>query len=138
MRLFLDANVLFAAVHSPGGRSRALFELAARGACTLVASPHVLAEARRNLALKSAANERALDELLELVKVVGEADPRLVTWASQRGLPANDAPVLAAAVAADVDALVTGDRTHFGHLYGATAGGVSVLSLADAIASLVR
>jgi predicted nucleic acid-binding protein len=54
------------------------------------------------------------------------------------GLPANDAPILAAATAARVDVLVTGDRTHFGHLFGATVGGVTVLSPGDALAHVLE
>jgi uncharacterized protein len=49
MRVFMDANVLFAAAISPEGRSAALFTLAQRGACTLLTSAHAAAEARRNL-----------------------------------------------------------------------------------------
>ncbi|MBI5439062.1 MAG: hypothetical protein HY936_08995 [Nitrosomonadales bacterium] len=43
-------------------------------------------------------------------------------------LPEKDRTVLAAAVRHHCDILVTGDRTHFGQLYGKTIRGVSVLS----------
>ena len=49
MRVFLDANVLFAAAISPEGRSAALFVLAEHRACTLLTSAHAMTEARRNL-----------------------------------------------------------------------------------------
>jgi predicted nucleic acid-binding protein len=136
VRLFLDANVLFAAVHSPEGRSGALFELAERGVCTLIMSPHAIEEARRNLALKSPAGVETFRHLLASVEQVPEADPRIVAWTTGHDLPASDAPILAAAVAAEADALVTGDRTHFGHLFGTSIGGVDVLSLADALKRL--
>ena len=138
MRLFLDANVLFAAAHSPAGRSRALFGLAERGLCTLVTSPHAIEEARRNVNLKSPEGTPSLNDLLESVERVAEADPRLVAWAADQGLPPGDAPILAAAVAAEADALVTGDRSHFGHLFGRRVGGVKVLSLAEAIEQLIE
>jgi predicted nucleic acid-binding protein len=137
VRLFLDANVLFAAAHSPTGRSRVLFRLAERGLCTLVTSPHAVEEACRNIHLKSPAGASTLDDLLESVERVAEADPRLVAWAADQGLPPNDAPILAAAVAAETDALVTGDRSHFGHLFGTRVGKVEVLSLAEAIGRLI-
>jgi predicted nucleic acid-binding protein len=137
VRLFLDANVLLAAPHSPAGRSRALFTLAERGLCTLVTSPHAIEEARRNVNLKSPSGASSLDDLLESVERVSEADPRLVAWAADQGLPPGDAPILAAAVAAAADALVTGDRTHFGHLFGTRVGDVEVLSLAEAIGRLI-
>jgi hypothetical protein len=43
-------------------------------------------------------------------------------------LPEKDRPVLAAAINHHCDILVTGDRTHFGPLYGKIIQGVSVLS----------
>ena len=139
MRLFLDANVLFSAVHSPQGRSRALFELAGAGRCALLSSPHAVEEASRNLALKSAGGNEELVVLLDRLELVPEPGPRVVSWAAEQGLPPNDAPILAAAVAAEADALVTGDRTHFGHLFGETLGRVVVLPLSAAIEyALVR
>jgi len=137
VRLFLDANVLFAAAHSPAGRSRALFRLAGRGLCTLVTSPHAIEEARRNVNLKSPERAPSLKDLLDVVEEVPEADPRLVSWAADQGLPPGDAPILAAAVASEADALVTGDRSHFGHLFGTRVGRVDVLSLAEAIGRLI-
>ena len=53
-------------------------------------------------------------------------------------LPPEDAPILAAAVQAKADLLVTGDRSHFGHLFRKTVRGVRVESLADALARLLR
>ena len=43
-------------------------------------------------------------------------------------LPENDRPVLAAAIRLRCDALVTGDRTHFGRGYGRAFGGVAIHS----------
>ena len=65
--------------------------------------------------------------------MVKEAGPRLVAWATGLGLPANDAPILAAAVAGGVDALVTGDRRHFDTLFGTRHAGVLVVSPATAL-----
>jgi predicted nucleic acid-binding protein len=53
-------------------------------------------------------------------------------------VPDKDAPILAAACVAEVDILVTGDRTHFGHLYGETVGGLRVLTLKDTLARLLE
>jgi predicted nucleic acid-binding protein len=137
MRLFLDANVLFAAAHSPDGRARALFEMANHGLCMLITSAHAIEEASRNVAVTSPTNLGTLEELLTTVESVPEAGRRLVAWAADRGLPPNDAPILAAAATTEADALVTGDHTHFGHLFGNTVGGVRVLSVADAIRAVV-
>jgi hypothetical protein len=51
-------------------------------------------------------------------------------------MPAKDVPILAAA-AAGADLLITGDRRHFGHLFGRTLEGVTVLGLAEALRQLL-
>jgi hypothetical protein len=43
-------------------------------------------------------------------------------------VPEKDRPVVAAAIALSCDALVTGDRTHFGGLYGTAIKGVMIES----------
>jgi len=138
VRLFLDANVLFTAAYSPEGRSAALFALAGSGMCSLVSSRHAIDEACRNLALKAPSAISAIEQLVALLEVAPEAGPGIVAWAVRQGLPPNDAPILAAAVAARVDLLVTGDRSHFGHLFGATVGGVTVVPPGDALARVLE
>ncbi len=137
MRVFLDANMISAAAHWPQGRARALFRLAATGRCRLIASEHTILEARRNLILKSPQGAEALDALLESVEKVAEAGPRTVESAAGHGLQDSDAPILAAAVAAGADLLATGDRTHFGHLFGSEIGGVRVVSPGEALDRIV-
>ena len=137
MRVLVDANVISAAAHWPQGRARALFRLAAAGHCRLIASEHTILEARRNLILKSPQGAAALDALLESVEKVAEAGPRTVESAAGHGLQGSDAPILAAAVAGGADLLVTGDRTHFGHLFGRDVGGVRIVSPAEALALLL-
>ena len=137
MRLFLDANVLFTAAHNPEGRSAAIFQLARAGVCRLGTSPHALEETRRNLRLKYPVAVDALERLVELVAVEPEAPAKDVAWAEEQGLPLKDAPILAAAAQARCDGLVTGDRAHFGSLYGRRFRDVEVLSPADALARLL-
>jgi predicted nucleic acid-binding protein len=134
VRLFLDANVLFTAAYSGEGRSAALCRLARHGRCTLLASPHTVEEARRNLTLKAPEAMPRFQQLIDLAQVVPEADLRLVAQAADLGLQPNDAPILAAAVACGADLLVTGDRTHFGHLFGTEIGRVTVVTPAEALA----
>ncbi len=133
-RLFLDANVLFAASITPAGRAAALVQLARGGICGLLASPHAVEEARRNLALRYPSHADRLRIVLEAVTLVPEAPGFLVIWALEQGLPEQDAPILAAAVFAQADALITGDRTHFGPLFGRTLRGVRVVPLSQALA----
>lgn len=138
MRLFLDANGLFAAAYSPEGRSAALFVLADSGECSLASSRHAIDESFRNLALKAQETLPTFERLLKSLEIVSEAGPEIVAWAAQKGLPANDAPILAAAVAAKAHLLVTGDRSHFGHLFGATVGRVIVLPPGEALARVLE
>jgi predicted nucleic acid-binding protein len=133
VRLFLDANVLFSAAHSADGRARGLFSLAESEFCSLVTSEHAIAEARRNLLMKHPTATGDLEALLTQVTRVPEGGPGVVKWARRSGLPENDVPILAAAAAAGTDLLVTGDRRHFGHLYGATTGGVRIVTLREAL-----
>ncbi|MBI4280545.1 MAG: PIN domain-containing protein [Armatimonadetes bacterium] len=138
MRIFMDANVLFAAAISPQGRSAVLFLLAQEGLCELLTSSHAVTESRRNLAARYPEAVERFESSLRIVTVVPEATSSRVAWARRHGLPEQDAPILAAAVAARADVLVTGDRTHFGHLLGQIAGGVRVLGLADTLRLLLR
>lgn len=133
MRVFIDANVLFAAAISPDGRSAALFLLAEQGFCELLTSPHAVTEARRNATARYPDALKRLERLLHNATIVPEAAPSRAAWARRQGLPEEDAPILAAAADAGADVLVTGDRTHFGHLSGHTVGGVHVLRLADTL-----
>jgi hypothetical protein len=96
-----------------------------------------VSEARRNLEVRYPEALGRCTELLRGVTVTSEATPSATTWALGQGLPEEDAPPLAAAVAVQVDLLVTDDRTHFGHLYGRTVGGVLVLGLAEALGRLL-
>lgn len=136
MQLFLDANVLFAAAISPEGRARALFALAEAGYGTLLTSSFAAEEARRNVGRKYPNDTGQLEDLLLRCKVVPEGSPEQFTWAHEH-LPAKDAPILAAAVAAGAELLVTGDRVHFGTLYGRTFEGTEVVPLAEGLARLL-
>lgn len=139
MRLFLDANIIFAAAISPDGRCGALFQLASAGYCALLTSPHALEETRRNLTVKySEALTRLERDLIPELTIVREAPLARVNWAIEMGLPLKDAPILATAVENKADLLVTGDKTHFGSFYGQALEGVMVVDLREAIAQLLN
>ncbi len=128
MKLFLDANVLFTAIYSAAGISRALFDLAEAGFCTLCTSAFALEEARRNLKLKAPDKAPDIELLGNQIAIVPEPAPDKVKWAQNLPLPLKDAPVMAAALTCGADILVTGDRLHFGHLFGKEVKGMQVLS----------
>jgi len=137
MRLFLDAHVLFSAALSPEGAASNLFAFAGAGACELVTSAFVVAEVTRNLRVKAPEAVDRWERLLASVGIVVEADARLVDRIGVP-LPAKDRPVLAAALGCRATALVTGDRRHFGPLFGRRFGGTVVLSPRGALAFLVE
>lgn len=126
MRVFLDANILFSAVKTDGA-IRQLVELLLEAKHDLVADAYVVEEARRNLQAKAPDSAVALAALLKRVRVEAfqpfDGDQETI-----RLVPEKDRPVVASAIRLGCDVLVTGDRTHFGSLYGRRAGGVQVLS----------
>ncbi len=114
-RAFFDANVVFSAVLSSRGVSRKLLLLAARAAIQVVISQQVVEETKRNLSKK-------YPEFLDLLpSLLTEAGIEVVEDATQytveeviRYVPhPPDAAVLAAALEAQVDCFVTGDKEHF-------------------------
>jgi uncharacterized protein len=138
MRLFLDANVLFTAALNATGRSAALIQLAQLGRCEIVASPHALEEAKRNLEIKYPDAIARFHELRQVLTVCSECPPDQAEWARSHSLPDKDAPILGAAAHCGADLLVTGDRTHFHHLYGHKPGGVLVVTPAEALRLLLN
>ncbi len=138
MKLFLDANVVFSAAHREQGRAQELIALAAAKRHTVMTSHHALEEARRNLEGKSRGFEKRLARLLERVMLVGEAPSTLVEWARGEGLPPQDASVLAAAVHAGADLLVTGDARDFGPFYDRVLRGVTVTTPKRALDIVLR
>jgi uncharacterized protein len=130
MRIFLDANILFSAAKTDGS-TRELLRLLRTKGHELWADGYVLEEARRNLP----EGVRALDAVVTGIRVA-EAHPADAGQRFSAKLPEKDRPVLAAAVRLGCEALVTGDRSHFGALYGKTVAGVAVhspRSLAEAL-----
>jgi predicted nucleic acid-binding protein len=119
-RVFLDANVLFSAAYREGSGLAKLWKL---GGVRLITSRYAAEEARRNLTEE--AQHRRLADLLRVVEVISEVDPR-VTIGDDR-LPDKDRPILVAAVSARATHLLTGDITHFGRFFGGKLEGILVL-----------
>jgi predicted nucleic acid-binding protein len=126
MRLFLDANILFSGAKSDGAVRALLARVHAAGH-GLCADAYVVAEARRNLEERGG---EALDELDALLAQIDVAPFQAAALPpdTARLLPEKDRPMLAAAIRLGCDALVTGDRTHFGALYGKVLAGVKIHS----------
>ncbi len=130
MRIFLDANILFSAAKSAGAIRQLLHRLHA-GYHVLVADEYVATEARRNLAAKAPGAAADYFEALLTQLEVSPVQYPAMAQAAVLWLPEKDRPVLQAAMALRCDALVTGDRSHFGLGYGKTFDGVTIYSPAQ-------
>ena len=120
--------MLFSAAYRQGSPLLRLWNLEG---VRLLTSAYAVEEAGRNL--PSALERRRLEELSSRLSVL--AEPTEATSAP-RGicLPAKDLPILQAAILSGATHLVTGDRRHFGALYGKRPRGVLILTPAAYLA----
>lgn len=121
MRIFLDANILFAAA-LPKSRTGAFFRKFKRCA-VLLTSAYAVEETRRNLAGKRPDALPNLELLLKHIEVNSIAFTSFGV-----GLARKDAPILGGAIASNATHLLTGDRKDFGALWGKTIRGVKIVS----------
>jgi predicted nucleic acid-binding protein len=121
MRVFLDANILFSAA-MPDSPTRILLDIILRHA-SVVTNEHAWEEARRNIEHKRPHLIAALNNLkpeIEFSSHFKEVD--------QPVLPDNDQPIIGGAIASRCSHLWTGDKRHFGPLYGRTIQGTRIVS----------
>lgn len=129
MRIFLDANILFSAAYSDGALRHLIKDLKS-ASCSLIADRYVLEEALRNLGLHRPEAVPRLHELVGSLTIVS-------THISSSAIPPDihlhdkDIPVLASAIEAGCDILLTGDSRHFGPLFERSIGGLSIRSPVD-------
>jgi predicted nucleic acid-binding protein len=128
-RVFLDANVLFSAAWSAETGLLRLWKLS----LTLVTSPYAISEAERNLAHKRPEALARLSTLLQPIEITDA-----VASVEEGRLPPKDVPILAAAVGAHCQVLLTGDVADFGHLIGQQVHGVRVLTPSMLLAEFGR
>ena len=123
-RVFLDANVLFSAAYAPENCFLALWK---KKGIRLLSSEYAVQEAERNLT--GIACLKRLKHLVSGVEILpGHAAAVPAIAALVAHLPEKDRPILAAAIAAQATHLLTGDRRHFGRLYGRRIGEVLIQS----------
>ena len=120
--VFLDANILFSAslthtnMHS---YFRALIHKA-----TLITSERVYGEVERNILKKYPQSFAELARVMEQISLVADAGNE----AEFAMIYAKDRHVIAAAVKAKADYLLTGDVKDFGTFFGKKLSGVMVMS----------
>jgi predicted nucleic acid-binding protein len=111
LRVFFDANVLFSASYQPEHPFLAFWQDPSVACLT---SFYAADETRRNCV--SDEHRRRLDALLERTHLVSDATGAPLPPAVV--LPAKDQPILAAALQAGADYLITGDKGHFARWMG--------------------
>lgn len=124
LHVYLDSNVLFSACYIASSPFRNFWRMAR---VTPVTSPYAIEEVNRHI-VQSALQQR-FDDLLAQTQFVSDADLGFVPQSIR--LVEKDRPILAAAIAASVDYLITGDIAHFGPLYGTRISGVYVINPAQ-------
>jgi predicted nucleic acid-binding protein len=114
-KVFLDTSVIFAAVLSPAGGSRKLFQLGEAGVLKLVIGPNVLRECDEVVRRKVPSSLPALAQLLALGRVETSITPtkRHILLARSLVEYKPDALVPAEAIGARPDWFVTHDKEHF-------------------------
>ena len=127
--IFLDANVLISAAWKQGTEIAQLWNF---DGIQLLTSNFVMAEVQRNLPRVDQI-ERLRTELLKVRIHYFDELPEL---AEVNVLPAKDRHVLAAAVLMRADLLLSGDKRHFGPLYGRQIHGVRITSPPELLAVL--
>jgi predicted nucleic acid-binding protein len=117
--IFLDANVLISAAWKEGSEIAQIWRM--KG-LRLVTSNYVMGEVQRNL--HQISQIERLRRLMRSVQIFSfETLPEIP---SVIVLPEKDRPVLAGAIQAQADLLLSGDKRHFGPLYGKTILGVRI------------
>ena len=121
MRVFLDANVLFSASNPESGLHRAIRH--AIESVVVVTSDGAIAEARKNLSMKRQAWAPTFETLIEEIETV-----QAVAFSLPVALASKDIPLLCAAIRAECDLFVTGDRMDFGALFETEVLGVTIVT----------
>jgi len=124
LAIYIDSNVVISACLDEHAKFLKFWRLHNVEATV---SRYALDEIARNLPHPS--QRSRLSTLLAKTRIVSDADNRLIP--SYVRLVEKDRPILAAAIAASLDYLVTGDKNHFAHLYGTAVSGVQIISPSD-------
>jgi predicted nucleic acid-binding protein len=127
--IFLDANVLISAAWKEGSEIALIWQMEG---VRLITSNYVMGEVQRNLHQVS-----QIERLRGLMRVV-----QIVSFGDLPGIPEavmlseKDRPILAGAIQAKADHLLSGDRKHFGPWYGTVICGVRITAPTELLAVL--
>ena len=117
MRVFLDANIFFAAARSPKGGSGFVLELAKKEKVQVVTSVYALLEAERNIKNKLSSfyilqhYQNLLEIKLEIQSIEAVSLEKISLF--EKFLPIKDVPILLGAILSNSQFLITLDKKHF-------------------------
>lgn len=120
VRLFLDANILFSAAYRENAGLAKLWKLSH---IKPISSDYAITEAERNL--REQHQLQRLKIFVHSLEVITTYNDSLIPC--DITLSAKDRPILAAAIVAKANFLITGDRD-FEHLFGKKILGVTVIT----------
>ena len=129
-RVFVDANLLFSAAHSPLGRAAIFVEEARLQGFHCLTSEYAVGETRRNLGLKSSKSLPAFEKILKLLHIEKMGHFSHVCEIKLRD---KDQPIYLAALECKADILLTGDYKDFGPYMNAPkkTQGLRICTVAD-------
>ena len=125
--LFLDANFLISAAWKDRSEIALIWQMEG---VRLITSNYVMGEVQRNL--HQAIQIDRLRGLMRAVQIMSFGE--LPDVPEAKLLPEKDRPVLAGAVKAKADHLISGDKKHFGPLYGRRIHGVRITAPGELLA----
>src|SRR3989344_1783129 len=112
-RVFLDTSALLAGFNSPTGAAGVIVAACFSKDITPIISPQIIEEAERNISAKFPKLADAWSSFLLIQPRITKPPSLEQVRAAYELLPTNDAPILASALAARPDALVTWNTKHF-------------------------
>jgi predicted nucleic acid-binding protein len=127
--LFLDANILISAAWKQGSEIAQIWQMPGT---RLVTSNFVMGEVQRNL--RQVEQIERLRVLMRSVQIT--PSEKTLDIPEALILPEKDRPVLIGAILAKADLLVSGDKKHFGPLYGSVIRGVRITAPSELLAIL--
>lgn len=113
LRVFIDTSALIAGLNSPTGAAGAILAACFSKKITPVISPQVIEEMEDNLPVKFPKLAASWAGFLLIPPEITKRPSLPAVRKAYKILPTSDAPILASAMAAKPDALVTWNTRHF-------------------------
>jgi predicted nucleic acid-binding protein len=136
IRLFLDANVLFAAAHNSSGKAALIIDFGVKGNWEIISCSYAIEEARRNISIKFPDYLKRFEALMAMVIKV----PSRFGRNCQAILPEKDRPILEAAIQCKSSHLLTGDIKDFGPIMNkpSITGDVVIQTVSEFLEGLMK